>query len=234
MLGSVVFTLACCEWDWGGGRDGEWLDVCAQTTWSTSCFIEDPFSKTVVSAVFTSVPFRPVPNTLETCLIMLWVVLSFQGVFDIISNSQTVVTEGRTVSTEDGLSYKKFTVLPSQECVGCGTFQWQQHPNSAVNPKCRGWWNHWENEHLCILIDRIRSSTEPLPNCKKSLSVLTFMRTSVSLKQLAPKIVGLKYTPTRHSLKNSSAQRYTVCTHLERACGLTLKLVNWARCILRS
>lgn len=180
---------------------------------------------------FTSVPFRSVPNILETSLIMLlWVVLSFQGVFDTISNSQTVVTEKKTMSTGGGLSYKKFTALPSR----VWTFWRQQHPNSAVYPKCRGWWNCWENEHLCILIDRIRSSTEPLPNCKKSLSVLTFMRTSVSLKQLAPKIVGLKYTPTRHSLKNSSAQRYTVCTHLARACGLTLKLVNWARCILRS
>lgn len=37
------------------------------------------------------------------------------------------------------------------------------------------------------------------------------MGTSISTKQLAPKIVGLKRTPTRHS----SAQRYTLGTRLK-------------------
>lgn len=83
MLGSVVFALACCEWDWGGGGDGEWLDVCALRR--RGAHPEGPSGNAVVSAmpcclvaIFTSVPFRAVPNTLETFLmVLLRVVLSF-------------------------------------------------------------------------------------------------------------------------------------------------------------
>lgn len=77
----------------------------------TSCFCEDPSSSTVVSAmscclmdIFTSVPFRPSANTLRTFYNMLLCVCSLvlRGVFDIISNSQTIFIEEKNISTEDG------------------------------------------------------------------------------------------------------------------------------------
>lgn len=110
MCGSVVFTLTCCEWDWGGGGDGELLDVYVLRRHAAHpVSVRHQSSNAVVSAIpcclmatFSSVPFSPLPNTLQTFLmVLLWVVLSFQGVFDTISDCQTVGTEEKNMGTEE-------------------------------------------------------------------------------------------------------------------------------------
>lgn len=97
------------------------------------------------------------PKTLETLLVvLLWVVLSFRGVTDITSNSQTMLYyEEENISTGDGWSCHKFTVLASVFSVG----SLKTHCDN-IRTVLLGW-NSWENEHLCILIDQIRSSTQP-------------------------------------------------------------------------
>lgn len=74
LCGSVVFTLARCEWDWGGGGDWEMLGL---RTRRTSRFCEDQSSDAVVSAIpccfmashlFLVSHFESVPNTLEAFL----------------------------------------------------------------------------------------------------------------------------------------------------------------------
>lgn len=144
--GSVVFTLACCEWDWrGGGGNKEMLIVCV--LWCHGAYpvsvrtSGDVFARLCCFiAISNNVTLRPVPNPLETLLVVLFrpprcVWLSFLTLKE-IPQTHTVLLPKTTLSKK------------------------------MCNLKHGDWRTSWDSEHLCVLIGQIRSSTQPLPNCK--------------------------------------------------------------------
>lgn len=85
--------------------------------------------------------------------VLLWVVLSFQGSYGTISNSQTLVIEEKYMSTEDGWSCWSLVCLSGGRVLYRGASKltlWQQHPNCAVIMKQLGQWTsvhfNWSNQ----------------------------------------------------------------------------------------
>lgn len=193
MLCCVVFTLACCEWDWGGA--GGWLDVCAHAPHGAHPVSRRPHPAMQVSAALCS-----------RVVCQLYLVLSkpgpkphFQGVFDTVSNIPTM--KKRVGAQRKDEATRSALYLP----VG----GWGGHV-SSTKQSCKSTLQRLMKrlEHLCILINQIGSSTLSFPDLKNSLPVLTFMRTLVSLKQL------VKSTPTTRLHKNSSALKVAGVWHL--------------------
>lgn len=154
--------------------------LCAETTWSTSCYHGDPSSD---ATLFDRHLYQR--QTCAGTLLIEFCVL--QGLFDIISDSQVLICTRK--EHERGGSIKlRLTSLASRGCWRKG----EAHCDNILHETPKVWWNSRENEHLDILIDHVRSSIQPLPNCKKFIIFSRFNEKFSPPKQLAPEIVGRK------------------------------------------